>query len=153
MHNFKFLLFMVNSLLQLISMTYPISLSSWDFNIYIYLLNSYYFNSIKTYSCFDNITWIFFFLNNYKIQTILLVSQGLKLFWFLTIRVQRTWFWGYKSSILYSISSCASSWVGQSVHVGRKSSPKESFFVHWNCVQYTCFLFIKLKLKWVVFCP
>ena len=38
----------------------------------------------------------FFFLNNYKTQTILLVSEGLKLFWFLTNRVQRTQFWGYK---------------------------------------------------------
>ena len=29
----------------------------------------------------------FFFLNNYKSQTTLLVSQGLKLFWYLTNRV------------------------------------------------------------------
>ena len=35
----------------------------------------------------------FFFLNNYKIQTILLVSQSLKLFWYITNRVQRTRFW------------------------------------------------------------
>ena len=39
---------------------------------------------------------IFFFLNNYKTQTILLINQGLKLFWFLTNQVQRTRFWGYK---------------------------------------------------------
>ena len=35
------------------------------------------------------LSWIFF-LNNYKIQTILLVRQRLKLISFLTIRVQRT---------------------------------------------------------------
>ena len=37
--------------------------------------------------------FFFFFSNNYKIQTMLLVSQGLKLFWYLTNRVQRTRFW------------------------------------------------------------
>ena len=35
----------------------------------------------------------FFFSNYYKIQTMLLVSQGLKLFWYLTNRVLRTRFW------------------------------------------------------------
>ena len=44
---------------------------------------------------------------NYKTQTILLVSQGLKLFWFLTNRV-------YCTRFCY----CASSWGGQCVHVG-----------------------------------
>ena len=83
----------------------------------------------------------FFFLNNYKTQTILLVSQGLKLFWFLTNQVQRTWFWGYKSSILYlffllrqqlSLTKCPhrheieSNWLS---FCSYNSSPKDSVFV------------------------
>ena len=44
--------------------------------------------------------WYFHFKNNYKTQTILLVRQRFKYIWFLTIRVQRTRFPGYKSSIL-----------------------------------------------------
>ena len=46
----------------------------------------------------------FFFLNNYKNQSILLVSQCLKLFWYLTNQVCYSRFWGYKSSILHLIS-------------------------------------------------
>ena len=44
----------------------------------------------------------FFFLNNYKIQTILLVSKLLKLFCYLTIRMLVT-ILGYKSNMMYSI--------------------------------------------------
>ena len=47
-----------------------------------------------TTSLIHSQTRFFFFLNNYKIQTMLLVSQGLKLFWYLTNQVQRSRFWG-----------------------------------------------------------
>ena len=37
-----------------------------------------------------------FLENNYKTQTISLVRKRFKHIWFLTIRVQRSWFLGYK---------------------------------------------------------
>ena len=40
--------------------------------------------------------FLVFLENNYKIQTISLVRKRFKLIWFLTIRVQRTRFLGYK---------------------------------------------------------
>ena len=82
-------------------------------------------------------TWIFL-KNNYKSETMLLVRQHFKLFSFLTIRVQRTWFcylkmhleikyeklefenrvwvdfaiWKctWKSSVSHSISKCIFKW-------------------------------------------
>ena len=43
--------------------------------------------------CETLLPWGFFFVNNYKSQTILLVSQDLKLFWNLTNRVFYYRFW------------------------------------------------------------
>ena len=45
-----------------------------------------------------------FFENNYKSQTILLVSQSLKQIWYLTTRVLQTRFRCSKSTLRYSIS-------------------------------------------------
>ena len=66
-----------------------------------------------------------FLENNYKTQTISLVRKRFKLFWFLTIRVQRTRFVGSQT--------------------GQKSSPLDSVSKHRNRVQWTRFLSKKIE--------
>ena len=72
----------------------------------------------------------FFFENNTKSQTILLVSTVLKLFGYLTTRDQRTQFWSYKSSITYLIFPSRSNWGGYLVHVGIELESNGLKFCH-----------------------
>ena len=67
--------------------------------------------------------------SNYIRQTILLVGQGLKLFWNLTNRVCYrqywviNWYWVINRVHHNRFPSCASSWAGGSVHVGLEIEP------------------------------
>ena len=92
-----------------------------------------------------------FFKNNYIRQTILLVGQGLKLFWNPTNRVCYRWFWVINRVHHTRFPSCASNWARGSVHVGLeiesnrlsfrswKSSLLDLVFVHGNRAQWTRF--------------
>ena len=89
---------------------------------------------MKKITEFVNLWWlIFFFLNNYKTQTILLVRQRLKLIWFLTIQVQ--------VDIGLEIE-----FIGLGFCTWKSSL---SVFLHGNRAQSTQFSFMELESTWL----